>query len=163
MPNAVVQVLLRERVRVTAVAAAVARDIPGADDVFQQVVLDALESNEKFRDADHLIAWALRAARHRAIDAARKRHAVLFDEATLDLLESAWDGPAGETAARVEALGRCMDKLPAPSRELLRLRYEDGLACGRVADRLGRSVDAVYQTLSRVHRQLRACIERELR
>ena len=43
-PDTIVQVLLRERLRVTALAAAVVRDVHAADDIFQQVVLAALEA-----------------------------------------------------------------------------------------------------------------------
>lgn len=161
--SGVVQLLLRERVRLTAAAGAVLRDAHAADDVFQQVVLAALRPAEPFRDPDHLLAWALRAARHRAIDAARRRRVLVLDDAALDVLEAHWAGLAeGDAPARVEALRDCLGKLPPGAREVLRLRYEQGLGCPAVAGRLGRSVDAVYQTLSRLHRRLRECIEARL-
>src|SRR3954463_14416993 len=69
----IVQTLLKERRRVTAYAAAVVRDVHAADDIFQQVVLAALEARARFRDAEHLMAWSLRAARHRAVDQIRGR------------------------------------------------------------------------------------------
>ena len=62
----VVQVLLRCRLRIAGVAAAIARDVHAADDIFQQVVLSALEDKGHFRDSEHLLAWAVRAAKHRA-------------------------------------------------------------------------------------------------
>lgn len=161
-PNTVVQVLLRERVRISASVLAILRDVHAADDVFQQVVLQALETREHFREPDHVMAWALRAARHRAIDAVNKRGAACLDNAVLELLEDQW-AAAEDVCPRVEALHRCLDKLPPPARRLLRLRYQDGLRCNAVAERLRRSVDAVYQNLSRVHRQLRQCVERQLK
>lgn len=162
--NTIVQVLLRERLRVAASVLAIVRDVHAADDVFQQVVLQALQSREQFRDADHLMAWVLRAARHRAIDLIQKRGARCLDESVLELLEDQWSTvPADAVTLRVEALQGCMEKLPEPARRLLRLRYEDGLRCNAVAARLKRSVDAVYQNLSRIHRQLRECIERRLK
>jgi RNA polymerase sigma factor (sigma-70 family) len=162
--NTLVQVLLRERVRVIASALAILRDVHAADDVFQQVVLQALQAKEQFVEREHLIAWALRAARHRAIDLVQKRGARCLDEAVLELLEDQWASVAADgLTPRVEALHQCMEKLPVPSRRLLRLRYEDGLRCAAVADRLGRTVDAVYQSLSRIHRQLRECIEGRLK
>ncbi|MBA4064675.1 MAG: hypothetical protein C0501_13365 [Isosphaera sp.] len=162
--NVVVQVLLRERVRLTAAAVVVLRDVHAADDVFQQLVLAALEHPGHFRDADHLLAWSLRAARHRAVDAARRRRVRTLDDEALDALEAHWSGtPAADPPARVEALQWCLAKVPAAGREVLRLRYEGGLSCGEVADRLRRSVDAVYQTLSRLHRRLRECVEQHLK
>ena len=37
-----------------------------------------------------------------------------------------------------------------------------GCPCARVAERLRHSVCAVYQSLSRVHHQLRLCVDRRL-
>jgi RNA polymerase sigma-70 factor (ECF subfamily) len=162
--NTVVQVLLRERVRISASVLGILRDVHAADDVFQQVVLQALQSLDQFREPDHVMAWALRAARHRAIDLLHKRSAARLDDAVLDLLEDQWAAVAADgLSPRVEALQGCLEKLPPPARRLLRLRYENGLRCGAVAERLGRSVDAIYQNLSRIHRQLRQCVERQLK
>ena len=61
-PDVIVQVLLRERLRITALAAAVVRDVHAADDIFQQVVLSALEVASRFHDTDHVLAWSFRAA-----------------------------------------------------------------------------------------------------
>ncbi|MBL8793313.1 MAG: sigma-70 family RNA polymerase sigma factor [Planctomycetia bacterium] len=162
--NTVVQVLLRERPRITASALGILRDAHAADDVFQQVVLQALQGQEQFREPEHLLAWALRVARHRAIDALPRHATRCLDGAVLDLLEQQWTAaPAAEVSARVDALHRCLDKLPTTARELLRLRYEDGLRCNAVAERVGRTVEAVYQNLSRIHRQLRQCVEAQLK
>lgn len=162
--NSVVELLLRERVRLTSAAAVVVRDVHAADDVFQQVVLAALEQADAFREPGHVVAWALRAARHRAIDLARRRHVRTLDADALDAMEAHWASlPDGQVSARVEALERCLAKLPARAREVLRLRYGCDLDCGAVARRLRRSVDAVYQALSRLHRRLRGCVEGELR
>jgi RNA polymerase sigma-70 factor (ECF subfamily) len=162
--NSVVQVLLRERMRIVASVVGILRDVHAADDIFQQVVLQALEGRQQFTERDHLVAWSLRAARHRALDHIQKRGALCLDEAVLELLEGQWATVShDELTTRVESLHRCMEKLPAPARRLLQLRYEDGLRCTAVAERLGRTVDAIYQNLSRVHRQLRECIEQRLK
>jgi RNA polymerase sigma-70 factor, ECF subfamily len=161
--DTIVQVLLRERLRVTALAAAVVRDVHAADDIFQQVVLAALEGRAQFRDTDHVLAWSLRTARHRAVDLARKRHLRTLPDEVLDRLESRWSDPAGaEVSDRGEALHRCIERLAAPARELLRMRYAEGLTAAAIADKQRRTADAVYQTLSRIHRSLRECAEREL-
>src|SRR5262245_55652505 len=108
-PDAIVQVLLRERLRVTALAASIVRDGHAADDIFQQVVLAALESRAQFHDGGHVLAWSLRAARHRAVDLARKRQLRPLPDEVLDLLEA----PSAELAGadRTEALHQCLDRL----------------------------------------------------
>jgi DNA-directed RNA polymerase specialized sigma24 family protein len=42
------------------------------------------------------------------------------------------------------------------------MRYGEGLSAAVIAGRLDRSADAVYQSLSRIHRCLRECVERRL-
>jgi DNA-directed RNA polymerase specialized sigma24 family protein len=119
----VVQVLLRERLRVSAVAAAIVRDVHAADDIYQQVVLTALEGANDFRDAEHVLAWAIRVARHRAIDLSHKRRPVSLPDDVLDLLEGGWADPAGAGwSDRVEALHHCVKHLAEPSRQLLQKR-----------------------------------------
>lgn len=162
-PDEVVSALLRGRLRLTAAAAAVVRDVHAADDLFQQVVLAAIETRVQFRDADHLFAWGLRAVRHRAVDLARRRKLTPLPDHVLDLLEGPELCPdAAPSTDRADALHRCMDRLGDQAKELIRLRYDEGLSAAAIAGRLRRTADAVYQSLSRVHRALRQCAEKEL-
>lgn len=161
--DTIVQVLLRERLRVTALAAAVVRDVHAADDIFQQVVLAALEVGGHFRDTDHVLAWSFRAARHRALDLARSRRLRSLPEEVLDLLESrAIDPSQVAYSDRGEALHRCLGRLGSPARELLQMKYSDGLSAAAIADRQRRTSAAVYQNLCRIHRALRDCVEKEM-
>jgi RNA polymerase sigma factor (sigma-70 family) len=158
--DTIVQVLLHERLRIAAAASAVVRDVHAADDVFQQVVLAALEHKTAFQDPEHVLAWALRAARCRAVDYARRRRLAFLPDDVLDLLETGW--AHADSSDAVEALHGCLDRLGAPARDLLQMKYDDGLTAAAIAARLRRSADAVYQNLSRIHRSLRACVERKL-
>jgi RNA polymerase sigma-70 factor (ECF subfamily) len=158
----VVQVLLRQRLRIAAVAAAVVRDAHAADDIFQQVVLAALEYRDHFLEPEHVLPWAIRAARHRAIDLCRQRRVRTLPDEILDLLEAQASEPAGGWSERAEALHHCLGQLGGPARDLLRMKYTDGLTAVAIAGRLRRTRDAVYQSLSRIHRSLRECVEREL-
>ena len=161
-PDSIVQVLLRERVRVMASATAIVRDVHAADDIFQQVVLTALQAADQFRDPGHVLAWALRTARHRALDLANRRRLIPLPDQVLDLMEADWADPAGPWSDQAEALHRCLGRVAGPAREVLRLRYADGLTAVAIAGKLRRTADAVYQMLSRTHRALRTCVEHEL-
>ena len=159
----IVQILLRERLRLTALASAITRDVHAADDIFQQVVLEALESRAQFRGTDHVLPWALRTTRHRAVDYARAQRLHLFPDEILEAIEARWADPIGDSISdRGEALHGCLGQLTASARELLQMRYAERLPVVEVAARLRRSADAVYQTLSRIHRALRECVERKL-
>ncbi len=161
-PETIAQVLLRERARLVSLAEAVVRDPHAADDVFQQVVVAALEARHQFREAGHLLGWAVTAARHRAVDVARRRWVRLLSDRVLDLLEAEWADAADRPSDRAEALHGCLDQLSPTARDLLRLRYEEGLAAPAIARRQGRSADAVYHSLSWVYGVLRRCVERKL-
>jgi RNA polymerase sigma-70 factor (ECF subfamily) len=162
-PDVIVQVLLRERLRITALAAAVVRDVHAADDIFQQVVLSALEVAARFRDTDHVLAWSFRAARHRAVDVARSRRLRSLPDEVLDLMESRWIDPAVvANSDRGEALHHCLGRLGTSARELLQMKYADGLSAAAIADRMRRTSAAIYQNLCRIHRALRDCVEKEL-
>lgn len=161
--DSVVEVLLRERLRIMGIAVAIVRDVHAADDIFQQVVLNALQPAVELTDGEHVLAWAVRAARHRALDLAHKRRLLSLPDEVLDLLEAHWAN--SETHAwsdRSEALHRCLGHVAGPTREILRMRYAEGLSAVTIAGKLQRTAEAVYQTLSRVHRSLRDCVEREL-
>lgn len=160
--DTIVQVLLKERRRVTAYAAAVVRSVHAADDIFQQVVLTALEDRAQFRDAGHLLAWSLRTARHRAVDVVRGQKLRPLPNDILDLLEARWSDPAGDWSDQAEALNRCVGRLGGHARDLLRMRYGAELPTPAIAAKLSRTVAAVYQSLSRIHRALRECVEGEL-
>ena len=81
----------------------------------------------------------------------------------LDLFEADWGDPAGVgSPEQVEALRRCVGKLNTRARDLLHMKYFEGLTAGAIAGRMRRTADAVYQNLSRLHRALRDCVEREM-
>ena len=158
--DTIVQILLRDRVRLTASAVVVARDVHAADDIFQQVVLAALQAADRFQDGRHVLAWALRAARHRALDLAARRRLVALPDDVLDLMEADWADP-GPWSDQAEALHRCLGHVADPPAR--------SSGCGTRRDdrgghrwRLRRSADAVYQMLSRTHRALRQCVDQEL-
>jgi RNA polymerase sigma-70 factor (ECF subfamily) len=157
-----VRALLSSRPAVAFAAVRVCGDAHAAEDIYQEIVLESLRSPERFRNPDHVTAWAVQMARHRAINLMKSRQRFCLDPRVLELLE-ADDSPSPDDATgRIDALARCLEKLPARSREILRWRYEDGLSGAAVAARMGASLAAVYQIFSRLHHGLRACLDRQL-
>jgi RNA polymerase sigma-70 factor (ECF subfamily) len=55
-----------------------------------------------------------------------------------------------------------MDRLPTRTKEVLTLRYDQDLSGDSIAVRLGSTVDAVHQILSRTRTSLADCIRRRL-
>jgi RNA polymerase sigma-70 factor (ECF subfamily) len=161
-----VQILLRERTQLLAWLLSALRDGHRSEDVFQDVMVRALEHEPGFDHEDGVRAWAWRVARHRAFELLRQsqRQAAVLDHAVLDQLADELQGhdPASATD-RIAALGRCLEELTDNTREIVRLRYVEGLAARDVAAHLHRQPEAIYKALTRVYATLSACIERQLR
>ncbi len=163
--ESVARLLLQQRMELTAYIQSIVRNIHMAEDVFQDVCVRAIKHHETFVDRTHLSKWARRVARNRSIDALRRKEnqAVVLNEEVLELLESDWpEMETEESTESVVALRRCMDKMTPYSREILRLRYMEGLAGTEVADTLNRKVDTIYKALTRIHIGLRDCVKRQL-
>lgn len=140
-----------------------------ADDILQEVVLSALGSFESFtvpgRDPFKLLCQM---AEQRIIDA--HRHHVAAQKRSVDREVSIDAKPAGDNAAgflqllaasmtspsqafsrgqKEFRLQEAIGSLPEDQRELLRLRYVEGLPTRDVASRLGKSDGAVRVLLTR--------------
>ena len=61
-----------------------------------------------------------------------------------------------------ERLAACLAELPPAMRELLNLRYRDGLTSDEIAARLQRTSVWARQVLTRLRRKLRACMDQQL-
>lgn len=157
--------LFAARPRLCAVAYSVVRDPQIAEDIFQNVALKAVTKNVSFEHEGALLSWAMVTAKREGIDWLRKRkpEAVGLEEEVLDFLHREWIGiEVGSGDARMSALKHCLARLPEESRRLLELRYFEGHSCGEVAEIVGIKLDAVYQRLSRLHRQLKLCVDQRL-
>ncbi len=157
--------LLRERVKLLAYIAAIVRDDHLAEDVFQEVAVLAVRKRDEIRDAGHFLAWMRLTARHRALKVLRQKRRCLFlDEALLDQMDEQWaERDATSASDLVEALAHCLEGLSPHARNLVRLRYVDGISGSRLAEVVDRSLNAVYVALSRIHRSLGDCIRQRLR
>jgi RNA polymerase sigma-70 factor (ECF subfamily) len=126
-----------------------------AEDLVVEVFLAALE-NAKFaalsEQAQQL--WLWRVARNKVIDAYRRaktRQNVTLDHVAGSLFEDEIFSPE-YSALRQEDymdLYAHIQSLPLLQREILRLRFGQGLTCGEIATTLGKQENAVRVTLSR--------------
>lgn len=137
------------------------------DDVFQEIARALWEHFDRYDPSRRFGAWARGVATRKMQDFHRRRvrAARLFAPAAMEAVRAAFDrreeaNPG--TLAREHALRACVSALPEQSRQLLAWRYEDELPCAEISRRRGQSLDAVYQTLSRLRAALAACIQERL-
>lgn len=104
-----------------------------------------------------VLAWCLGTARNLAADLGRARR---LGQDSADRLEAAPDGGPDalrrlEADERLQSLARVLDGLPAGTRELIELRFGDGLSHAEIAAHVGASEAAVRKRLSRALEALR--------
>ena len=163
-PN-IMQALMKWRSRISAAAWVVMRDAHAAEDIFQNVAVKALTKDVTFDTENALVSWAFITARREGLDWLKYHHreASTLGVEVLEILERDWQsGPQLPVESRLGALEKCLNSTPEDSRCLLKLRYYEGLGCDEVAARMGLSLDAIYKRLSRLHENLRKCIEGRL-
>lgn len=157
--------LFAARQRLGAATWLIVRDAHAAEDIFQNVALKSVTRDVSFEHEGALLSWATLSAKREAIDWLRKRksESLSLEPDVLDLLDREWQSKsAAPEGPRMEALKECLDSVPTNSRRLLELRYFDGCPCQEVAETLGTGLEAIYQRLSRLHRQLRQCVDQRL-
>lgn len=134
------------------------------DDVFQEVALTLWKEFPRYDRSRSFAAWARGIASMKLMqrwDKTKRLPIVLSPEA-IQAVSSAFDRSEEMSSGKAEALERCLDQLPEKSRQLLSLRYERSLKIEQIAHELQATLDAVYQSLSRLRARLLDCVNRRL-
>jgi RNA polymerase sigma-70 factor, ECF subfamily len=161
-----VRVLVAERVKMLAYIDSLVRDESLSEDLFQEVCMLAVEKAASIRDELHLVKWLRTTARFHALNAMQKRlNNVSLANDVLDSLESKWQSAydATNTNDRADALRTCVDKMPTKSKDLIQKRYVQEMTYEQLAQNLGRPIDSLYVTFSRIFATLGNCIMEQLR
>jgi RNA polymerase sigma-70 factor (ECF subfamily) len=118
----------------------IVRDEHEAEDVTQQIFAKLLTALARYEPRSvPFSAWILRIAHNAAIDHVRARRAVPCEEVRSPELE---DGDIGRE--RSQDLRAALSKLPEEQRDVIVMRFILGLSPREIADRIGRSEDAVH-------------------
>jgi RNA polymerase sigma-70 factor (ECF subfamily) len=141
------------------------RDLAAAEDILQEVWIRLAEAAERDEPIHDPARWCRGVARNLILHYWREQRAakVVADSELLDLVERALAEKQDYWAERRQALMECIDRLPEPSKQLLRMKYDQGLSFAAMAAQLRRSVDSLKMALCRVRRAMLDCAEKRLR
>ena len=134
-----------------------------ADDVHQQIFIQAHRDLERFAERSTLRTWLFAIARHRVLDAAKSRRraeAHIEEDDTADTPDPS--PPPGERLdeARLQhALIECLRKLGDHVRGTLVLRYQQGFTFEELAVMFGEKPGTLQARVMRSLPVLRACFE----
>lgn len=135
-----------------------------AEDILQETNVVLWRKRETFRPGSDFYAWAFEIARWQflAWRSRQNRQGSPLDAALLCELAEVAAVESEQYGRREAALRDCLQKLPAPQRQLILRRYQPQAAVNSLAEELGKSAKAVSESLRRIRETLRQCIERTL-
>ena len=130
-------------------AARCAGDLALAEELTQQVFVEAIRHRDRFDGRAEVVTWLCAIGRHRLVDHFRRhgrdaRRQEQLISGHLSSPDAPWQ--AVETREAVEA---AMARVPADQRLALLFRYLDGLSVREVARAIGRSEKATESLLAR--------------
>jgi len=136
-----------------------------AEDVLQNVNLVLLQKCDQFEIGTNFLAWALsiaywEVAKHRD---KKKRSSPGLSDATLAALANEVVHKSPLLEHRNAVLPDCMAKLSPVDRELVRDHYYRGLSWESIASALGRTASSVRHSICRIRRELKRCIDSNVR
>jgi RNA polymerase sigma-70 factor (ECF subfamily) len=138
-----------------AISHAILGDRHLAEDAAQQAFAKAALNLPKLRRADQFGRWLAAICRNEARDLARRKHRFAAPS----------DPPVAEVAARPsEAAGavkEALNRLSSEAREVIFLRFYDGLSYERISAVLGISEQAINGRLRRAKRKLAEYLRRD--
>jgi len=152
----------RYRDRMYALLLRSTRSRADADDLFQELWIRVVRASGEFDTTQRFSTWIYRIAVNLTRDAARRRRAAHFAEPTLDgeVPDDADERPLPDALAsgsqEAAALHRAIATLPAGQREVLVLRYIEGLAEADVAAAAGIPAGTVKSRRHHAVKSLRA-------
>ena len=136
-----------------------------AEEVLQETGITAWEKFDEYELGTNFRAWASRIAYFKVLEHRRSAGAdrIVFSLALVDAIDATFEEESPLLELRREALHGCVEKLSPQDRQLIQLRYEPEATITQVATTVGRSNDAIYKAIRRIHASLFDCIERVLR
>lgn len=139
------------------------RDATLADDVQQQVFIQAYRDLQKFNGRSSLKTWLFAIARHRVLDAAKARRRALshVDDADPAVVPDPRPPPshAIDDAQLLAALLECLQQLREQVRTALLLRFQQGFTFEEMAVVCRERSGTLQAKVTRALPVLRACIE----
>jgi len=149
------------------IAAVMLRDRDAAENLVQQVFVDAYLHLDQYEPGTDFGAWIRTVARNRMrkelrTTARADRRLAAFRERLAERLRAEAGDHRDDSDAYVAALRGCRQQLPERDAAVLKMRYEAGMSFEAIAAKQGQSPEAVQRLISRIRFRLRDCIQNKL-
>jgi len=148
-------------------AVAVTGDAQLAEDVRQQVFVEAYRDLPTFASRSPVRGWLFAIVRHRCLDAtkaSRRWGSRYKNERTLESeIDDAEPGDHLDVRRMARMLENCLPRLAPAAREAILLRYQQELSYDEAAAITGERPGTLQQRVARALPMLRQCVEAQMR
>ena len=136
-----------------------------AEEIHQETNVIIWRKFDRFELGTNFLAWACQIANYEVLKfrSRQRRDRHLFSDEFVRQVASDAIEQAEDLEQRRQYLAACLGKLRSNDRELIQQRYSAGESGKSVAELIGRPINSVYQSLSRIRRTLLECVNRQIR
>ena len=133
-----------------------------ANDLLQETATVLWQNFDKFDRKTNFLAWAISIARNliRNYFKMRNKSRLQYDDDLVQTIDAAMIDSLDGDNVRIESLKKCYEKLTDSSRQLIKMRYEDGITVKAIASHFGRPLEGMYKFMARLQDSLLHCIEK---
>ena len=147
--------ILKMQPRLQRMAEYIIGDPDSAADAVQEAVITLWEQRSTIK-CQEMEKLSLTVVKRRSIDLLRKQKPTVdIDAESLMLAEP----PQDDLEERYRMARQLVDRLPARQRDVILMKYEEGLSMEEIEKTTGMSSTHVYATLSRAYKSLRETIK----
>ncbi len=152
-----------------AYAYSLCRDWSEAEDIVHDALLVLMEKWESYNPEFSVYTWVRKMVYFKTLEhlRARNRHILtgendLFESVRLAMEMDVSEEAVKELSAQMHFLDKCVEQLGAAAKNVLVSYYWKNQSCSDIADRLKRSVNSIWLSLSRIRKSLKDCVERQM-
>ncbi len=167
--KSIFELLVREHAgMLMAYLRAAVRDPSTAEDLFQETMVSAWKSLDRFDRERPMAPWLRGIARNVVLVWYRKNKTAPqpVDASALEVIDHRMAGLqrlSGDTfEEKLSALGDCVSALPEAYRQVIDLRYRDDLWPQQISEQLSQNLEAVKKRLHRARTMLLECLTGKL-
>jgi RNA polymerase sigma-70 factor, ECF subfamily len=167
-PNDFIHEITRYQSAIAAYIRSLLPTHPDYMDILQEVNVTLWKKRDKYRPGSNFKAWAFSIARYQVMNARRKMvvdsSRLIFSEELISILAEASPYENEPVVERkLAALNLCLGEISCKNRELLKVRYSDGITIEEYARQHERNPGTIRATLRRLRATLQHCVKIKMR
>lgn len=138
---------------------------PDPRDVLQEVNITMWKKRKQYRGGSNFKAWSFKIARFHVLNERRrmqKSQELMFDDDIMEELSGGQEISVTSLDRRLIALRTCLGKIKNKDRELLKVRYTDGVSIEKYSQLNGCNSGTVRAKLRMIRVKLKECIGHQL-